>query len=346
MNRDAKIYVASHQGLVGSALVPSAELTQDIQRPAEMDPKERCLLCGSSLERILSGLTDTRFGTPGFYEIRQCGRCGFEQTWPVPSLADLKKLYESQYNFGGETGTLYTRLREWFFQSFLYRLWIHLDGDISFHSKSGAGRLIDIGCNEGRGLPIYSRNGFQVEGLELNANAAAVAWRIGFEVHTCLLDEFRPTALYDVAVLSNVLEHSLDPRQMLLEINRVLASGGQVWISCPNSKSWLRRVFGRSWINWHVPFHISHFSAETLRRFLNEAGFLNAEIRQITPALWVTQSFIAWIFAREGKKNRQLRNPFLTLFLLVFARFVLFSALWLGNRSGRGDCLLVVATKA
>src|SRR5271169_898120 len=115
-----------HSSAEGINLVPSAELTQDIRTPAERDQKERCLLCGSSLKRILGGLTDTRFGTPGSYEIRRCGRCGLEQTWPVPSLADLKQLYESQYNFGGQTGTLYTRLREWFFQSFLYRLWIHL----------------------------------------------------------------------------------------------------------------------------------------------------------------------------------------------------------------------------
>jgi len=165
----------------------------------------------------------------------------FEQTWPVPSLTELKKLYEAQYNFGGETDTLYTRLREWFLMSILYRLWIRLDGDISFHSRSGSGRLIDIGCNEGRGLRIYARNGFQVEGLELNATAAAVAESIGFDVYTCLLDEFHPSNSYDVAVLSNVLEHSLNPGQMLLEVKRILARGGQTWISCPNSESWLRR---------------------------------------------------------------------------------------------------------
>jgi SAM-dependent methyltransferase len=230
--------------------------------------------------------------------------------------------------------------------SFLYRLWIRLDGDISFHSRIGSGRLIDIGCNEGRGLRIYARNGFKVEGIELSTTAAAVARSIGFDVHTCLLNEFHPMTEYDVAVLSNVLEHSLNPKQMLLDVDRILASGGQVWISCPNSESWLRRVFGRSWINWHVPFHISRFSAETLRRLLTGAGFLNAEIHQITPALWVTQSCIAWLFATEGRKNGQLRNPFLTLFLMVFARFVLFPVLWLEDRSGRGDCLLLVATKA
>jgi SAM-dependent methyltransferase len=255
-------------------------------------------------------------------------------------------LYESYYNFGGERGTSYTRLREWFFSSWLYRAWIVLDGDISFHGCKGAGRLLDAGCNEGRGLRIYARNGFQVEGLELNPNAAAVAREAGFTVHSGDTTDFIVPAAYDVVVLSNVLEHARDPKKVLINLRENLKPGGQLLISCPNSRSWLRKAFGRSWINWHVPFHISHFSSETLHRLLTDAGFQVTRTRQITPALWVTQSCIAWLFAKEGTKNACLRNPFLTLGLMVSARFVLFPVLWLGNRIGRGDCLLVVATKA
>jgi SAM-dependent methyltransferase len=304
-----------------------------------------CLLCGSLLEVVLTGVTDNRLGTPGSYEIRRCVRCGFEQTSPVPSLAKLKELYEKHYNFGGERDTFYTRWRERFLFSFLYRLWTRLDGDVAFHQRRGSGRLLDIGCNEGRGLRTYAGNGFQAEGLELNENAATVARESGFKVYTCLLEEFDPEASYDVAVLSNVLEHSLDPRQMLREVNRVLRTHGEVWISCPNGRSWLRAVFGRSWINWHVPFHISHFSPTTLRQLLGETGYTRVEIRQITPALWVAQSAIACMFAENGRKTERLRSAFWTLLFMMFARFVLFPALWLGNRYGHGDCLVAVASK-
>jgi hypothetical protein len=68
-------------------------------------------------------------------------------------------------------------------------------------------------------------------------------------------------------------------------------------------------------------------------------------MHQITPSLWVAQSFIARCFARENSKTRQLRDPFLTAFLMLFARLILFPLLWLGNRIGRGDCLLAVAVK-
>ena len=134
-----------------------------------------CFLCGAALTVTQRGLVDTRYGTQGWFEIRRCDQCGLEQTCPVPSFSELKELYEAQFNFGGERGTLYTRLRERFFFSFIYRLWIGMDGDISFHRHRGPGRLLDIGCNEGRGLRLYARQGFQVEGLELSEKAAAVA---------------------------------------------------------------------------------------------------------------------------------------------------------------------------
>jgi hypothetical protein len=63
-------------------------------------------------------------------------------------------------------------------------------------------------------------------------------------------------------------------------------------------------------------------------------------------ALWVAESFIAFLFAKEGRKNRQLRNPFLTAALMFIARFVFFPAPELRNRRERGDCLLAVAVKA
>jgi SAM-dependent methyltransferase len=305
-----------------------------------------CLLCNGALKKSVGDLIDTRFGIEGTYEVWCCRDCGLEQIFPVPTPAELGRLYESYYNFGGERGTSYTRLREWFFSSWFYRMWIFLDGDISFHGRKGAGRLLDAGCNEGRGLRFYARSGFQVEGLELNPTAAAVARESGFTVHAGDTTDFIAPAPYDVIVLSNVLEHAPDPKKVLLNLRRNLRPAGELWISCPNSRSWLRKAFGRSWINWHVPFHISQFSAQTVRALLEQTGFTGIEIRQATPALWVVMSIIASIFAKEGQPTRELRNPILVIALLFLVRFAAFPVLWFQNRRGRGDCLLVTARKA
>lgn len=303
-----------------------------------------CIDCNNTVALSETNLFDSRFGIPGSYTASICMACGLEQLVPLPTQDELKYLYESYYNFGGEQNTRYTLLRERFHLSSLYHLWLVLDGDISFHRIKGSGRLIDIGCNEGRGLQFYRRNGWRAEGLELNTQAATVARKLGYVVHSELIEDFIPAEKYDVVVLSNVLEHSLHPREMLSHVQRLLNPGGEVWISCPNGESFLRKIFGRFWINWHVPFHIVQFSPTTLQGLLKSSGFTQVVVRQETPALWVAHSVIARLCARPGSVTRQLRNPALVAFLILTIRLLLFPVLWCINRSGRGDCLVVRAT--
>ncbi len=305
----------------------------------------KCIACGARIAIELQDVFDTRFGIKGKYEIGRCMICGTEQILPLPSINDLKDLYETYYNFGSEKGTIYTSFRGYFFSSVLYRFWQIVDGDISFHNQKGSGRLLDVGCNEGRGLFIYQRNGFEAEGLELNEPAAAEARKRGFNVDTDPIEKLQPKDPYDIVVLSNVLEHSLDPKDMLTHVARVLKPGGQVWISCPNVDSWQCSVFGRYWINWHVPFHIVHFSQKTLTNILKETGFEIHEIRQESPALWVAHSTIVRLFAKFGRPTKQLRSPFLVAILMVLICVLFFPLLWLGNRLSRGDCLVVLAQK-
>jgi len=307
--------------------------------------RTRCLDCGGPLAVQESGLFDTRFGVPGDYSFAVCGACGLEQLTPRPSQEELDRLYASHYNFGGERGTAYTSARLRFHGSRLYRLWTRIDGDVFFHGVKGSGRLLDVGCNEGRGLLFYRGNGWEAEGLEPNAGAAAAARGLGFPVHAMPLRNFLPEKPYDVVVLSNVLEHSQDPRGMLERVRGILAPGGRLWVSVPDGDSVLRGVFGRSWINWHVPFHVVLFTRRTLGRLLEETGFRVESARRETPALWAAQSLVAAAFARPGAPTRQLRNPLLVGPLIVGIRAFLFPLLWLANRSGRGDCLVVEAAR-
>jgi len=306
---------------------------------------ESCLLCCHKLSINIENVFDTRFGIHTAFGIAKCLSCDLEYTVPLITPKKLKKLYKKYYNFGGEKSTAYTRLREKFLSSSIYCLWLVIDGDISFHCKKGQGRLLDVGCNEGRGLKIYQRNGYIAEGLEPNETAAKEARKAGFRIYADSLEKFEPEKLYDVIVLSNVIEHSLDPKVMLYHVGRLLKPGGQIWISCPNMNSWQRKFFGRYWINWHVPFHIVHFSQISLLNILIETDFEIQEIRQESPALWVTHSVIVRLFAKSGRPTKQLRNPFWVAFLLILTRILFFPFLWLENRMGRGDCIIAIAIK-
>lgn len=312
------------------------------------EPTIFCLNCKSPVLVSKDALFDTRFGITTPYWIAHCENCGLEQTVPLPTSEELKILYETYYNFGGEeseTASRYVHFRKLFQNSWLWDFWLKIDGDISFHALLGKGRMLDVGCNEGRGLVHYQGSGYTVEGLELNSKAADVARKKGFVVHSDLIEQLEPAEKYDVVVLSNVLEHSLNPAEMLAHVARVLNPGGQVWISCPNSQSWLRSIFGRFWINWHVPFHISHFSPQTLAGVLSQSGFELIESRQETPALWVAHSILAKFFSKPGYATAQLRSTMLVAGLMLLIRGLGFPLLWLGNHFGKGDCLLCIAAK-
>jgi len=304
-----------------------------------------CIQCGGKLVPTEQHLHDTRFGIDYECGAAICTACGLEQIFPAPDEKDLKRYYEDFYNFKGIDKNKYERLREMILFSPFYRIWMAIDGDVSFYSFAGEGRLLDVGCNEGRGLNFYRSNGFYVEGLELNGVAAKSARSRGFVVHGVTLDSFEANSQYNVVVLSNVLEHSLNPAAMLEDISRILADGGLVWISCPNSRSWLRRLFRAYWINWHVPFHISHFSSDTLRALLENCGFKIKSMHDETPALWVAYSIIAGLCSKRGSSTRTLRNPLIVAALMLLVRGIFFPLLWIGNLMGRGDCLVVAAEK-
>lgn len=303
------------------------------------------MVCKGAVKPKGKPVFDTRFGIDRWFQYGCCEQCGLEQIVPQPAINDLKALYEQYYNFSGHAGqSRYVSLRQKILSSSVYRLWLQLDGDISFQAKTGRGRLLDIGCNEGRGLLAYRANGFEPDGLELNEQAAATARVRGFTVHTCLVEDYHPTARYDVVVLSNVLEHALDPAQMLRAAHRLLNPGGQIWISCPNSRSWLRSLFGARWINWHPPFHIVQFSSAGLAGLLGVTGYSQVVVRNKTPALWVVHSLLSRVFARFGRPTMQLRSILWVAPLMLLVRFGLFPLLWLGNVTGHGDCLVVTAT--
>lgn len=305
-----------------------------------------CLLCTADDWSVVEPVVrDNRFASPGEWRVLACKACGLWQTDPLPTDQQLIALYERHYNFGGEgeTGSTWAKLRAAFFASPLYRLLLAVDGDVSFHTLRGKGRLLDIGCNEGRGLEIYAGNGFEAEGLELNRVAADAARNKGFVVYGVPIEALQPRAPYDVIVLSNVLEHALDPRAMLAAIHARLAPGGRLCLSLPNAASALRARFGKDWINWHVPFHITHFSAERLSALLTERGFKVAAVRNVSPALWYAQSRIAADFPDEPRRQRDPKRV-IPLMLWALTGMAAARARW--NRAGEGDCLAIEATRA
>ncbi|MSN25631.1 MAG: methyltransferase domain-containing protein [Geobacter sp.] len=309
-----------------------------------MDVIKNCRLCRYPLPEVAITATDLRFGIPDSYEIVQCNNCGLYQLQSDMDETTLTEFYTRYYNFTEIINNWYSILRFTFFSIF-GKAWTRIDSDISFHSQKGSGRLLDLGCNEGRNLVYYRNNGFDAEGLELNPLAAEAARKLNFKVHVGKIEDFVPVVQYDVVVLSNVLEHATNPTNMLKAVSKLLTPKGTIWISCPNVESWQRYLFRRFWINWHVPFHIIHFSEKTMLHLLDIAKFRTIQLHYESPALWTAHSLIAALFSRQAHPTHQLRNPFLVGGLMFALRLLLFPLYWLANIFKKGDCLIVKAVR-
>jgi SAM-dependent methyltransferase len=147
-----------------------------------------------------------------------------------------------------------------------------LSCELAFVNKLPPGRLLDVGCGLGHLLsgvdPRWERHG-----IEISEYAAERATEHGVIFHGDLTSANYPDRFFDVVTLYHVIEHMEDPERELREIKRVLKPGGWLIAGTPNFDSACARRFGDNFRLLHDVTHISLFSAESLRRLLEDNGF-------------------------------------------------------------------------
>jgi 2-polyprenyl-3-methyl-5-hydroxy-6-metoxy-1,4-benzoquinol methylase len=137
-------------------------------------------------------------------------------------------------------------------------------------------RLLDVGCASGFFLEAALDAGFDAIGIELSPVAIhkarpAVQGRITQgDVNTLIAKERRQ---FDVVSAFDIIEHTLDPRAFLADIARVLAPGGLLVLSTPDTDHWLRMVMGAAWPMLQPDQHTFLFSRRAMRALLEKEGF-------------------------------------------------------------------------
>jgi SAM-dependent methyltransferase len=168
-----------------------------------------------------------------------------------------------------------------------YRGHREVDASFSFLSRhvQHPGRLLDIGCGNGRLLYVAKRAGWDVKGVELSAQAAAaVRDRVGVEVLTGDFLELTGEGgeRYDAICLRHVLEHIADSRRVLARIRALLRPGGYALIEMPNIealdkrlKRWAVRqeLHKRKFAPDFVAGHCNEFSRRSFEYLLGVTGF-------------------------------------------------------------------------
>jgi methionine biosynthesis protein MetW len=104
-------------------------------------------------------------------------------------------------------------------------------------------RVLDLGCGEGELLEWLARNkGVDARGVELSGSKVQRAIARGVSVFQCDIDQALadyPDQAFDYVILSQTLQETLRPRQVLQEMLRV---GRRVIVAFPNFGHWSVRL--------------------------------------------------------------------------------------------------------
>jgi len=157
--------------------------------------------------------------------------------------------------------------------------------------------LLDIGCGEGWVLNFFLEKKWSVTGLDYSDfgcgkfNSHCIPYLINGDVYTNINNLTQQGSSFDVAWLDNVLEHVLDPEELIRKINTIVRPNGLLVIEVPNDFSFLQDYLLRNgyidrefWIA--IPDHISYFNREGLQNLLTTFGWTTITILADYPIDW------------------------------------------------------------
>ncbi len=136
------------------------------------------------------------------------------------------------------------------------------------------GRMLEIGCASGSYLHEMAEAGWVAEGIEFSPSAAEAARHLGFSVFTGPLEEAPgPQEPADLVAGWMVAEHLHEPLQAFTKLHQWTKPGGYLVISTPDTGCVGRRWFGNAWRALHLPHHLFHYDATSIRVLLDRAGW-------------------------------------------------------------------------
>jgi len=144
------------------------------------------------------------------------------------------------------------------------------------------GRVLDVGCGQGGTGPSLRGAGADwISGIEIDPAAAAAATAYD-EVRVGPAEEEleHVAGPFDTIVLYDVLEHLVDPWELLRKLHAVSAPGARVQVSLPNARHWtllrdlaLRGTFGYTPAEHRDVTHLRWFTRRDLVELLESTGW-------------------------------------------------------------------------
>lgn len=296
--------------------------------PIKTEAIRRCPMCGGGGRRLYEGLRDHAHGVNGRWQIDQCASCWGLWLNPQPIRDERHRCYPNEYFTHGTRETeiqeqalrlplwlrveraIQRRIELGFAASrFGYRqieigaFWRLCASIITallppvrnnaaasvMFVRRGKGKLVDIGCGDGRFTAWMKALGWDVTGIEPDGLAARRAERLGVPTicETLEAADVLPAA-YNVALMGHVIEHIDRPADALRKIHSMLKPGGYLVITTPNVESLGHRAFKRFWRHLDTPRHLLLFSMSSLCNLARTVGFEITFRCTVTRMAWWT----------------------------------------------------------
>ena len=208
---------------------------------------------------------------------------------------------------------------------------------------AGPAVIVDVGCGDGSALAVTAAQNpeHRFAGIDWSSDALRRARALGLTVLRGGVAPGLPVAdgAADVVIMSELIEHLVDPDGAVAEARRVLRPGGSLLLSTPNLAAWynrgllavgvqpifsevsLRGVYGRP--GSVVAGHLRLFTRRALTEFLAGSGFRCVTVtgaryhgvpRPLGPldqafCRWPSAASILLVHARKALGSRWPKRP-------------------------------------
>jgi SAM-dependent methyltransferase len=209
------------------------------------------------------------------YKRYECPNCDVHWWEPLKIIPEFyeSEVFEYYIAFHEVMGT---RLQVWHTPFFKY------------FPSNVRGKLLDVGCGDGRFLRHAKEQGFEVWGIDFDKKSVEnVKRNLGIDtVFAMSLEEFYEYAKerglkFNVITFFEVLEHQDKPNEFLEMVKGLLREGGYIAGSVPNRE---RLFVEMEWKYFHgdyPPHHFLRFSKSSLEKALNFARFKDVEVYKL-----------------------------------------------------------------
>jgi 2-polyprenyl-3-methyl-5-hydroxy-6-metoxy-1,4-benzoquinol methylase len=233
-----------------------------------------CPACGSSVKQpwLSKEVAGVRFN------LDKCGACGTGYVNPQPSADFLKSSYACT-GHGSKSLTSLDKVMaaevEFPNSTVDAQRMVNYAKKLLGPIQEGQAKALDIGAGYGFFSRAALARGFQVTAV----NPASAENRIfkelnGFEPIPLFFEEVDfGQEKFDLVILSQVLEHLLDPFQVLVKVRNLIKPEGVIAIAVPNVDAVLIKILKSRSSFLGLPGHIIHFSQQGLSAILQRAGF-------------------------------------------------------------------------